>query len=232
MGKHASNGYALIMFDNDQTLVDSIRISAKAATKAFWETYGIHCTLLEAYEGGMTVKEALRNGCRKKGVSAEECERKLDDAARNFQRTLVEYSLHEKSVTPLAGAAKLLGELRTSKAKVLVVTGNPVGAAEATLHITGLDKFVDFVIGGDFSPSKADCISKAIVKANMDWGSPSRIVFVGDSVIEAKVCKEVGVPFVGIATGFDSKAALKKAGAKAVFADLRETKKILRELLG
>ena len=225
-------GYALVMFDNDQTLVDAIRISAKAVVKVFWESYGVDCTLKEAYEGGMTVKEMLRNGCKKKGVTKEECESKLEEAAQNFQKTLIEYSHKDKSVTALAGANALLVELRKRNAKIVVVTGNPAGAAKATLHTTGLDVLVDFVIGGDFSSSKAECIREAIGRAKADWGIPRRIVYVGDSVKEAAVCETAGILFFGVATGFDSKDALKKAGANAVFADLRETMKILRELLG
>lgn len=49
-------------------------------------------------------------------------------------------------------------------------------------------------------------------------GRPDGIVYVGDAVWDARACRQLGLPFIGIAGGGDAER-LRSEGAEAVFAD-------------
>ncbi len=233
----AEPGYAkdiVVLFDLDQTLVDSIKVYDKAFGLVFWEVYGVDCSLYELDFAGKSTPEVFWAGCRMKGVLREEYEEKLPGAVKAVSEAFVKFALRPGAgIRVLAGAEELLLSLSRRKVLMGVVTGSPAAAAIAVLKKTGLGKYFAFVFGGDEAGSKGELAAMALERAEKILGkAPRRAVLVGDSVREAEVARALGLRFVGVATGNHAKEELEAAGYGKAFADFRNTRKVLREILG
>ena len=224
----------VILFDLDQTLVDAIKIYDKAFGLVFWEVYGVDCSLYEIDFAGKSTPEVFWAGCKIKGVLREEYVEKLPGATKAVSEAFVKFASRPGAkIRVLAGAEALLGLLSKRKVLMGVVTGSPITAAIAILKKSSLEKYFAFVFGGDKAESKEELASAALKRAGEILGkTPRTAVIVGDSVREAEVAKALGLRFVGVATGNNTKEELEAEGFGKAFADLRNTRKVLREILG
>ena len=74
-----------------------------------------------------------------------------------------------------------------------------------------------------------DLIKVAMERACRRRGEISVAIYVGDGVWDARACRHVGIPFVGIGVGSQAEE-LSKEGAVHVFDDLTDTGKFLQVL--
>jgi phosphoglycolate phosphatase len=223
----------LVLFDLDQTLVDAIPTYDKAFTLIFWEVFGVACSLRELDFGGKNTPTIFREGCAKKGVSREDCEKKLPLAVGEVAKAFMRFASRKgAAVRVLPGAQELLESLSRRKVLMGIITGSPSATAQVVLERSGLGRHFQFVVGGEEGKDKVENAVTAMKKAALILGKPpARVVLVGDSTREALTAKHHGFRFVGVATGFESRTDLESASAGKVFSDLRNAKAVAGEIL-
>lgn len=127
----------------------------------------------------------------------------------------------------LPGAAAALDALsQVEGVRQTVATGNVRPVAEIKLQTFGLDRHMDFGIGGygEDAEERADMIRAALRRA----GTPaeSAIIF-DDTVAGVEAGQAAGVFTVAVATGKTSKDELQDAGAQCVLDGLDDTARIV-----
>ncbi|MCP2256883.1 Phosphoglycolate phosphatase, HAD superfamily [Streptoalloteichus tenebrarius] len=118
-----------------------------------------------------------------------------------------------------------------------VVTGNLRAIARQKLSVFGLDRHIDFAIGGygDASLDRADLVAAATARASAGRAVPyggEAVVVLGDTPADVEGALRNGAVAVGVATGLCAAEDLRAAGAHAVLPDLRDTDAVLDAVLG
>lgn len=121
-------------------------------------------------------------------------------------------------------AAELMEACRARGLKVAVATASK---QEDLDHVLGyadldLDALTDVVVNdSDVEHSKPapDVVAAAVRKLGL---APSACVMVGDTPYDALAARRAGVILLGVLTGVHEPAAMRRAGARAVFADVAE----------
>lgn len=137
----------------------------------------------------------------------------------------------------LPGVEVLLAELACRDDVVQsLVTGNLVELAECKLSPFGLDKHIDFGIGGygSLSEHRHDLVADAIARAERKHGGPfpvDRVVVIGDTPRDVEGALHHGAVAIAVATGRSSAQELADSGAHAVLPDLADLDLALDTLL-
>jgi phosphoglycolate phosphatase-like HAD superfamily hydrolase len=150
-----------------------------------------------------------------------------------FRQHFVEMLTRVASDAPFAaveGAPLLLSRLADSvEHRVALATGAWRDSARLKMASAGLC-YDDYpAASGDDAFDRESIIRLSMQKATERYGRCSSTVYVGDSVWDARACRNVGVPFIGVAT--DGRASrLSEEGAVCVFPDLRDADLFLSSL--
>jgi phosphoglycolate phosphatase-like HAD superfamily hydrolase len=109
-----------------------------------------------------------------------------------------------------------------------IVTGNVRANAFVKLSTFDLDVYFDFDIGGygSDSESRPDLVRCARERAARAAGvtfDASNTIVIGDTPRDVEAAHLGGAQIIAVATGVDSEAALRGAGADIVVADLADT---------
>ncbi|WP_228718332.1 HAD family hydrolase [Kitasatospora acidiphila] len=123
----------------------------------------------------------------------------------------------------LPGAAAALGTLASLPGVVqTAATGNVRSVAEIKLQTFGLDRHIDFEVGGygEDAEVRADMVRVALRRAGVE---PNEAIIFGDTVADVEAGLATGVFAVAVATGRTSAAELTAAGADRVLLGLEET---------
>ncbi len=111
------------------------------------------------------------------------------------------------------GIAEVLEKLTDEGRHILIVTSKPIGMANKVAANTGLDKYVEKIIGPDGEmkdASKAALLRRAIEYAGSDT---SRMIMIGDRLYDIEGANEVGMDSIGVIYGYGSRDELTVAGA-------------------
>jgi phosphoglycolate phosphatase len=136
----------------------------------------------------------------------------------------------------LAGAEATLERLDQANDVIQsVLTGNIEQNARLKLGTFGLDRWLDFSVGGFGSSSRvrADLVPVAQGRALAKYDvSPSRdvTVLVGDTILDVEAGLAGGARVIGVATGTSSSVELAAAGADVVLADLTDVDAFVQAL--
>jgi phosphoglycolate phosphatase len=115
---------------------------------------------------------------------------------------------------PYPGVVEALGRLKGPKA---VVSNKPGESARRLVGELGLAPFfVQVIGGGDVTSRKPD--PEGCRRALAAMGAVDRVVFVGDSVVDAQTARSGGYAFVGVLWGQGTREQLAEQGAH-VFAE-------------
>ncbi|HXQ28836.1 MAG TPA: HAD family hydrolase [Gemmatimonadales bacterium] len=140
----------------------------------------------------------------------------------------------------LPGVTALLAALvpyeAEDRALVGLLTGNYAVGAALKLRSGGLDpdRFAVGAYGSD-SGSRPDLPAIAVRRAIAARGRafpPEQVVVLGDTPADVACAAGIGARSIGVATGYYDVAALRAAGATAVFESLADTGAVLDVLLG
>jgi HAD superfamily hydrolase (TIGR01509 family) len=229
-------GYAkgtLVLFDLDQTLVDALPLYDRACRRVFLEHFGVECSAYDLDFAGRTLPAIIWEGCKKCGIPRREYDAKAHLLVRDLIRYFDSYvSAPGAQVRVLAGARELLEALSKKGILLGVVTGSAQRSANMLLFRAKLRRHFAFVVGGERAADKKQAARQALLDAKKTLGRfPKKVVLVGDSPREAQVAAAEKFGFIGTATGYHTQKQLSAAGAKAVFADLSGTKKVLAAIM-
>ena len=132
--------------------------------------------------------------------------------------------------TAVEGAPRLLSRLADSaEHRVALATGAWRESARLKMASAGLC-YDDYpAASSDDAPDRESIITLSMHRAAQRYGRFSDAVYVGDSVWDARACRNLGIPFIGVATD-DRASRLSEEGAVCVFPDLSDTDLFLSSL--
>ena len=224
----------LVLWDVDHTLIENGGVSKDTYATAFEMLTG-RAAVVPIETDGRTDPDIMRNLLARHGLVYDDDERsrtvliealasKLDDLRRRGH--------------PMPGAKAIL-ELLQQEVGVLqtVLTGNIQPNAVVKLAAFGLDKFIDFEIGGYGSddPVRSKLVQVAQSRAGTKYPGQrfdrTNTVVVGDTPRDVRTGLEGGARVVPVATGVSTMDDLRTAGASVLLPNLIDTPATLRAIL-
>jgi HAD superfamily hydrolase (TIGR01509 family) len=201
-----------VLFDIDGTLIDSNYLHVEAWNRAFTavghpvDTWRIHRAI------GMGSEKLLP------ALIGEDAAARFSDELRDLHSTyLAETASLER---PFAGARELLRTVAAHGVQVVLATSASPAELRTLLRALDCDESISVVTSaGDVGEAKPapDILQVAVAKAGV---STAQAVMVGDAVWDVAAAKRAGMPCVGVLTGGTGEAALREAGAVAVYEDV------------
>jgi phosphoglycolate phosphatase len=137
----------------------------------------------------------------------------------------------------LPGAPEVLKELAERPDVVQsLVTGNLPEVSVYKLEAFGLDRHIDFEVGGygSLSLDRHDLVADAMALAAAKYRTrfpASSVVVIGDTPMDVQAGLHHGAVAVGVATGRHTEDQLRECGAHAVLPNLADTQATLDALL-
>ena len=213
-----------IIFDLDGTLLNTLEDLHACFNKAITE-YGYPKRTLEEIKSfvGNGIKKAIE---RALPSNIEECE--LNKIVNYFRSYYEEHML--ELTKPYDGIIELLEELKANNYKLAVVS-NKYDAAVKKLCQNYFGKYIDIAIGestGVRKKPEIDGVMKAIKELN---SSINNSIYIGDSDVDIKTAKNVGIPCISVLWGFRDKDFLIQNGGKLFAEKPKDIIKIIEKKL-
>jgi phosphoglycolate phosphatase-like HAD superfamily hydrolase len=227
-------GTRLLMWDIDQTLCTTRPLGAQAMLAALRTVTGIEL-VLDLNLAGCTDRYTCAQALARHGITDPEpyFERFFASLEAEFMSRA---HLLPDTDGPLPGVpAVLAGLAGHGHVTQTVVTGNIPAVARAKTAAFGLDRHLDFAIGGYGTEDqvRAGLVRRCRERAEAVRGQRyDEVLVIGDTPNDIEGALANGVTAVGVATGHSSVADLQAAGAHIVLESLSDTAGVVRLLAG
>lgn len=209
--------YKGLLFDFDYTLGDSTE-GIVTSTNYALQQLGYAQADREAIRKtiGLHLEEMYRVLVRAQGIKEKAGEEA--EFARLFMEKADEIMTEKSSFYP--GVLELIEKWKKQGYKLAVVTTKYRCRIEGILGKYQKTGLFDVIIGGDsVKHPKPD--PEGILKVLELWGmSKEDVLYVGDSLVDARTAQAAGVDFAGVTTGTTSKEELGKYPNAGVFSSL------------
>lgn len=156
----------------------------------------------------------------------------IHDRLAAFERLYIarlEERLDAKRMSALPGVPDLLERLESREDVVVgLLTGNFERGARIKLSRLGLDRFFPFGAFGDGVALRSELPPVALERARRVCRiefDVSRVLIVGDSVLDVRCARVHGIRSIAVATGFTTREELREAGADCVAEDLLDAER-------
>lgn len=216
----------LVMFDIDGTLTASNDLDDLAFVQTVQDIFGI-ATVSEDWATYTHVTDAC--------ILREICEQQLGrlpdpDEIALFQKQLLQRlaqgAVREGGVFPISGADALLKELQASPEYQICYAGGAWTASVQFKLQSAELPFADIPYAfADDHDSREGICQIALDRAQATYQQNfTHVIYVGDGIWDVRASKNLGYPFIGIASG-ETAQQLKAEGAKVVlphYEDLQE----------
>jgi len=223
----------LVLWDVDHTLIENGGVSKEAYATAFEMLTG-RAAVEPIETDGRTDPEIMRNLLARHGLVYDD-ERSRTVLIEALASKLEDLRLRGHS---MPGAKAILEQLQREVGVLqTVLTGNIQPNAVVKLAAFGLDKFVDFEIGGYGSddPVRSKLVQVAQSRAGAKYPGQrfdrTNTVVVGDTPRDVLTGLEGGARVVAVATGVSTMDDLRAAGASVLLPNLIDTPATLRAIL-
>jgi phosphoglycolate phosphatase len=224
----------LVLWNVDHTLVDVGRVTREAYAEAFQQVTGRPLVRL-APTAGRTESEIIFETLAFNDVVTTE------DHLGRFMTALGEaFTARRKSIRKdgrvLPGAREALAAVaRLREVVQSVLTGSIEPNAVAKLTALGLDKHLDFTVGGYGSETypKAALVELARTRTAEKYGGPiaeAATVLIADSPNDVRAAQIARARTIAVATGNATQTELRTAGADVVLSTLAETDQVVRAI--
>lgn len=221
----------LVLWNVDLTLVDVAIVTRDAYAEAFRAVTGRPLVKLVPPQGRPD-SEIVFETLAVNGVQAEDdhLPRFLSALAAAFAersgRLAKEGRMMPGARDALKSVSRLDGVVQT------VLTGTIRSNAVLKLKAFGLDKYIDFELGGygEEPYPKAGLLQVAQGRAKQRLGAPftaANTVVIGDSTRDVQAGKIGGAAVIGVASGRSMAAELRRAGADLVLPDLSSASEVV-----
>ncbi|GAB2700385.1 HAD family hydrolase [Kitasatospora kifunensis] len=215
----------LVLWDVDHTLIATRGVGREAFASAFERATGRPL----AHQSEITGRSELvifRETLALHGLSRELVDFPTYTALLADEYVRRARDLRERGHA-LPGAAAALDALAGVPGVVqTAATGNVRPVAEIKLQVFGLDRHVDFELGGygEDAEVRADMIRVALGRSGVE---PGEAIIFGDTVADVEAGLATGVFVAGVATGRASADELSRAGADVVLPGLEDTAQVV-----
>jgi phosphoglycolate phosphatase-like HAD superfamily hydrolase len=221
------SGRRLVLWDVDHTLIATRGVGFEIFAEVFERVAGVPLTERVTVTG-RSEQAIIRETLRVHGVPEVAFDVYAQALTDGYLRHAAE--LRERGHA-LPGAASALDALAAAGLVQTLVTGNVRGVAEIKLQTFGLDRHVDFELGGyaEDGVDRPDLVRAALRRL----GAPAAdAVVIGDTVADVEAALACGVFVVAVASGRTTGAELAEAGADVVLPDLTDTELVVRVACG
>lgn len=201
-----------ILFDLDGTLTDSgegIMNCAALALEHF------HIPVPSREEMRVFVGPPLTSTFRSFGIPEEQ----VAEAVKVFRSRYVPVGIYENA--PYPGIRELLQTLSSQGHKLYVATSKPEEMAITVLRHFDLEQFFTGICGAamDESRTNKEEVIAYLLEKN---GTADNMLMIGDTVFDVLGAASHGIPAIGVSWGYGDPEEMRKAGAKAVAANMEE----------
>jgi phosphoglycolate phosphatase-like HAD superfamily hydrolase len=210
----------LILFDIDGTLTHSQSIDAEIYLRSLAEVFGFTnvdsdwSTYNHTTDAGI-LKELFEIRLGRVPTPAEVA------AFRSHFVGAIAVAAAQMPFREIDGASQLLSHLAKSPSYAVgLATGGWADSARCKMGSAGLDYDAFPTASADDARSRVSIMQIAIERSTSHVGGlrPDSIVYVGDGVWDARACRQLNLPFIGIAAGPHAER-LRAEGAGAVFSN-------------
>lgn len=211
----------LVLFDIDETLIDSGRAGTRALNRAFIELFNVEDAFRDIKMAGMTDLQIIREGIRIQGLADRNGE--VDMVVRRYLELLVmEIENPWKKVKP--GVFEILDTIAGESVPIGLLTGNLEEGARIKLTPFGLNRYFAAGSFGSDDEDRDMLLPIAIRKFSLLGINtiPEKCVVIGDTPRDVRCSRVHGAHSIGVATGPYSKDSLIAAGADIVVDSLEE----------
>lgn len=210
-----------ILFDLDGTLVDSGPGITKCAQYAL-AYFGIDEPELSKLE--FFVGPPLKNTFMGHYGFPE---KKAEEAVEKYRERYHKVGIFECTLYP--DVREVLESLKKKGFEIALASSKPETSCKQILEHFDILKYFDEVVGAEMHGprnEKKDVLEEALHRLGK---SAKECVLIGDTRFDAIGAEEIGMECIGITYGYGTEDELKRAGASAIFSDLKEVECYLEE---
>ncbi|MCD6048812.1 MAG: hypothetical protein K0Q55_215 [Verrucomicrobia bacterium] len=220
---------SLIIFDIDGTLTQSVQADDICFVRALAEVWDFHGIDTDWSKYQHVTDAGLLHELHetRKGRSPSLAEL---HAFRDHFLTLLSQMLAENPVAPIPGAPELLNHLPLhTPYRVALATGAWGDSARLKMASAGM-RFEDHpAASSDDAHDRESIMQISRQRATERFGAREQVIYIGDGVWDARACRALGWPFLGIGSGARA-TRLQAEGAVAVLPDLSDQARFLEVL--
>lgn len=209
----------LVIFDIDGTLTQTVKADEDCFVRALTEVCGFSDVDTDWSQYKHTTDSGILHEIYETRIGRSPSPVEISQFRQHFVGLLVRVS-SEAPFTAVAGAPALLSRLGGSaEHQVALATGAWRDSARLKMAGAGL-RYDDYpAASSDDAFDRESIVRLSMRRAAERYGRAVGTFYVGDGVWDARACRNLGIPFIGVAT--DSRAArLVAEGAVCVFPDL------------
>lgn len=219
----------LAVFDIDGTLTDTNAVDDDCFVRAVADTLRLDASALDARTMDWSNAPHVTDSALLGWLCEQHCDRPLRDgeADATIHRLLdlmhAELASNPARFRPIAGAADAFRPLRGIGWEIAFATGAWEASARLKLAAAGLDS-ADYVLASSSdAPTRTEIMELAVRRAARFGAEEfNRIVSIGDGLWDVRAARELGWPFVAIASGQHADR-MRAAGAVTILPDLADT---------
>jgi phosphoglycolate phosphatase-like HAD superfamily hydrolase len=212
----------LVMFDIDGTLTETTKVDEECFVRSFKAVFGFADINTDWSHYPRTTDSGIFHDVFTSRIGRSPTAQETSQFRHHFIQLLAAAS-SQSPFTPIAGADRLLSRLAQGGShRVSLATGGWGDSARLKMASAGMC-YEDFPsASADDALDRESIIKLSRQRAAERYGRFGSTVYVGDGVWDARACRGIGIPFIGIATG--SRATrLSAEGAVCVFSDYSDT---------
>jgi phosphoglycolate phosphatase-like HAD superfamily hydrolase len=219
----------LVIFDIDGTLTQTMT----ADTDCFVHSLAEVCGFRDVDTDWSRYRHATDSGVFQEIYEARTGSPPSPHTISQFREHFMDLLARASSKTPfaaVAGASALLSLLTDSaEYRVGLATGGWRDSARLKLAGAGLC-YDDYPAASSDDALERDSIIRlSIERAARRYGRPCSTVYVGDGLWDARACRRIGIPFIGVAADACAEQLLAE-GAVCVFPDFNDPDTFLRSV--
>ncbi len=201
-----------IIFDFDGTIADTFKLSIDIAHKLTG-----HPSLLDPLISEELKHESLIDAMIKHGPAKHRWPILLIRGRRQMAKRLNE-------IKPFGGIDEVLNSLHKQGFKMCIISTNSTSNINSFLAKSGFSSYFQSVYGSIGLLNKAAALKKVLKKNSL---KSEDVIYVGDEVRDIEAAKEINVPIVSVAWGFNESDRLVKEGPMVVVRTRPELLKVL-----
>jgi phosphoglycolate phosphatase-like HAD superfamily hydrolase len=219
----------LVVFDIDGTLTRTMKADEECFVRSLGEVCGFSGIDTDWSRYKHATDSGILHGIYESRAGRSPSPTEISRFRQHFVGLLREAS-SEAAFAAITGAPLMLAHLAESaEHRVALATGAWRDSARLKMTSAGLC-YDDYpAASGDDALDRESIIRLSMQRAAERYGTIDSTVYVGDGVWDARACRNIGIPFIGIATGRRA-ARLSAEGAVCVFPDFSDTDLFLTSL--
>jgi phosphoglycolate phosphatase-like HAD superfamily hydrolase len=219
----------LVIFDIDGTLTQTMKADEECFVRSLAEVCGFRDVDTDWSRYKHATDSGIFHEIHEVRMRRPPSPIEISRFRRHFVGLLAQVSSGAPFV-PITGAPVVLSRLAvSSEHRVALATGAWRDSARLKMRSAGL-RYDDYpAASSDDASDRESIIRLSMQRAAERYGRFGHTIYVGDGVWDARACRNLGIPFVGIAA--DCRAArLCAEGAICVFPDFSDTDRFFSSL--